>query len=200
MYTDMQKIVLTDASPGMNADSDELAKVLIARTGLTPRKKGSTEKMHLVLIRLYERAKTANQQKRPEEAVMTVEEMALFAGITRQTMYEYLSRWLDINLISKTSYIKDNKVIIGYKLNGTTLENAFLRVKEQVSSNLEQTQELIKEFQRILKNEKIKTRMHDKRTEPQLPSENDKEDKMEDIIPGDTEESDDYSDSDDLLD
>ncbi|MBN1385462.1 hypothetical protein JW968_00615 [Candidatus Woesearchaeota archaeon] len=151
----ISKIVLTNSSPGLNANSEELAKIIIDRIGLMPRKKGSTDKMHNVLIELYERSKDAYREKKPESAVVTVENMALLAGITRQTMYEYLNRWIDLNLISKTSYIKDGKVIIGYKLNGNTLENAFEKVRQRVADNLDQTAEYIGEVQKLLKNEKI---------------------------------------------
>ena len=120
-----------------------------------PRKKGSTDKMHKTLVEMYERAKQANRKKQPELAVMTVEEMGLFAGITRQTMYDYLSRWLDLKLITKTSYIKDNKVIIGYKLNGSTLENAFEKTSLAIQSNLDLTKKYIQELQKLVKNEKI---------------------------------------------
>ncbi len=150
------KIVLEDAEPGMAPDSEEMAKVVITRLGLLPRKKGSTEKMHLVLIELYEREKRANQLKKLEEAVMTVEEMAFFAGITRQTMYEYLERWTKLNLIQKTSYIKDNKVVIGYRLNGSTMEMAFEKAQLVVKNHMELTLKYVKEMQRLLKNEKIK--------------------------------------------
>lgn len=86
---------------------------------------------------------------------MTVEEMGYFAGITRQTMYDYLRRWLDLNLIVKTSYIKDNKVIIGYKLNGNTLEQAFERAFVQVKNNMDTTLKYAQELQKLVKNEKI---------------------------------------------
>ncbi len=57
---------------------------------------------------------------------MTVEEMGSYAGITRQTMYDYLKRWLALDIIIKTSYIGSNqKVVIGYKLNGNNIESAF---------------------------------------------------------------------------
>lgn len=151
----MSKIVLTDHEPGMNPTSEELAVIVLSRTGLMPRKKGSTEKMHRTFLELYERAKLANREKRPEKAVMTVEEMGTFAGITRQTMYDYLKRWLDLNLIIKTSYIKDSRVIIGYKLNGYTLETAFEKAAQVISANLENTQKYIIELQRLIKNEKI---------------------------------------------
>ncbi|NQV08524.1 hypothetical protein HQ529_01580 [Candidatus Woesearchaeota archaeon] len=152
----MRKIILTDVEPGMNPKSDELADVIITRMGLMPRKKGSTEKMNAVLMELYERAKKAHRERKPTEAVMTVEEMGVFAGITRQTMYDYLKRWLDLEMITKTSYIgADEKVVIGYKLSGNTLENAFEKARTKIKNNLEFTLRYIQEFQKILKNEKI---------------------------------------------
>ena len=151
----MAKIILNNHEPSINPTGDELASIVLARIGLMPRKKGSTERMHKTLLELYERSKSSNREKRPELAVMTVEEMGAFAGITRQTMYDYLGRWLDLNLITKTSYIKDSRVIIGYKLNGTTLEDAFLKAVQNIQSNLEVTQKYIKELQRLVKNEKI---------------------------------------------
>lgn len=149
------KIVFKEKEPGINANSDELARVVMARIGLEPRKKGSTDKMHKPLLEMYERTKQANREKRPELAVMTVEEMGMHAGITRQTMYDYLKRWLDLNLIVKTSYIKDGKVIIGYKLNGTTLESAFDKSQQRIRNHMETTLKYMKELQRTIKNEKI---------------------------------------------
>ncbi len=149
------KIILTNTEPSLNPSSEELSKVIIDRLGLMPRKKGSTENIHRVLIELYERSKSANQNKQPEKAVMTVEEMAVFAGITRQTMYDYLPRWVGLNLITKTSYINEGKVIIGYKLNGNTLEQAFEKVISRIQENLNFTRSYIQEFQKVLKNEKI---------------------------------------------
>lgn len=149
------KIVLTDSEPGMSPNSEELASIVLSRIGLEPRKKGSTEKMHLTLLELYERMKQASKLKKPEEAVMTVEEMGAFAGITRQTMYDYLKRWLDIGFIVKTSYIRESKVIIGYKLNGNTLDSAFEKSMMQIRNNLELTMKYIKELQKLIKNEKI---------------------------------------------
>ena len=152
----MNKIILTGIEPGINPNSDELANVIVTRLGLMPRKKGSTEKMNKVLIELYERAKRANREKRPTEAVMTVEEMAVLAGITRQTMYDYLKRWLAIDFIAKTSFIDgQNKVVVGYKLNGNTLENAFEKAKSRINSNLDLTLKFVQELQKTVKNEKI---------------------------------------------
>ena len=149
------KIMITDHEPGMNPTADELAKIILARVGLTPRKEGSTEKMHNVLLELYEKSKVSQRDKKPEAAVMTVEEMGLFAGITRQTMYDYLKRWLDLSLIVKTSYINEGKVIVGYKLNGNTLEGAFEKAMQKVSNNMETTMKLVRELQKQIKNEKI---------------------------------------------
>ena len=139
----------------MSPSSEELAQVVLARIGLMPRKKGATDKMHRTLLELYERSKQANRQKRPEMAVMTVEEMGMFAGISRQTMYDYLSRWTEISLIVKTSYINQGKVIIGYKLNGNTIEQAFEKAINSMRDHMETTQKFIRELQRLVKNEKI---------------------------------------------
>ncbi len=149
------KIVLQDHEPSMNPTSEELAKIIMARTGLEPRKSGATDKMYRVMLELYERSKIAYREKHPEQAVMTVEEMGAFAGITRQTMYDYLRRWLNLSMIVKTSYIIDNKVIIGYKLNGSTLEASFDKAQQQIRNNLELTSKYIRELQKSIKNEKI---------------------------------------------
>ncbi|MFW6383533.1 MAG: hypothetical protein ACOCZQ_02720 [Nanoarchaeota archaeon] len=151
------KIILTGREPDINAGSTELASILIERLGLMPRKKGSTEKMYNVLIELYERAKEASKRKMPNKTIMTVEEMGFFAGITRQTMYDYLKRWIELELVNKVSYIdQDNNVVIGYRLNGNTLEQAFEKTKARINNNLELTGKYIKELQRVLKNEKIR--------------------------------------------
>lgn len=156
----MNKIILTDAEPEYNADSDALAKIVTMRLGLLPRKKGSTDYMHKILLELYERTKKATREKNPELAVMTVEEMAAFASITKQTMYEYVDRWLQLEFISKVSYIgSDKKVVKGYKLSGNTLEDAFQKARIIVMKNLDATQNYIQELQKLLKNEKIKASM-----------------------------------------
>ncbi len=149
------KIILQDHEPSMAPSSEELAAVVLARIGLEPRKKGSTDKMYRVLVELYERSKLAYRKKRPEHAVMTVEEMGYFAGISRQTMYDYLNRWTSIRLIAKTSYIADGRVVIGYKLSGNTLEQAFNKVTSHVQIHMDLTQRYIRELQRLIKNEKI---------------------------------------------
>jgi len=150
------KIVLNQTEPGLSPNSEELAAIVLERIGLEPRKKGSTEKMRRTLIELYERAKKAAKEKNPTLSIMTVEEMGAYAGITRQTMYDYLKRWLSLDMIIKTSYVgQDQKVVIGYKLNGNTLESAFQKAMAKINNNLNQTLSYIGELQRILKNEKI---------------------------------------------
>ncbi len=160
------KIVLQNHEPSMNPTSEELAKIVMARVGLEPRKSGSTDKMFRTLMELYERSKQSNREKRPESAVMTVEEMGYYAGITRQTMYDYLRRWLELNMIVKTSYIINNKVVIGYKLNGTTLEASFEKARQQINNNMDLTAKYVQELQRRIKNEKISQAQKDKNPEP----------------------------------
>ena len=59
-----RQYTLTNFDPGsLSPDSVELAKVIINRIGLMPRKKGSTEDMHKTLIELYERTKQAAKEK-----------------------------------------------------------------------------------------------------------------------------------------
>ncbi len=150
-----EKIVLNGIEPSINPDSDEMANVVLSRIGLLPRKKGATDKMHRTLLEMYERAKQSYRTKKPELSVMTVEEMGMHAGITRQTMYDYLRRWTEINLIVKTSYISDGKVVVGYKLNGNTIEQAFEKAMSTIKQNMDATQRYIRELQRLVKNEKI---------------------------------------------
>ena len=150
------KIILKNKEPGINPDSAELASVILERIGLEPRKKGATDKMYRTFIELYERTKKASREKNPISAIMTVEEMGAYAGITRQTMYDYLKRWLELDIIIKTSYIgQDQKVVIGYKLNGNTLENSFQKAIVKIKNNLDLTLKYALELQRVLKNEKI---------------------------------------------
>lgn len=158
-----RKIVLTNVEPGsINPNSEELSKVIINRIGLVPRKKGSTDQMYKAFLLLYERMKQSNQEKKPEIAVVTVEDMGNAAGITRQTMYDYLGRWLDLDLMVKTSYIVEGKVVIGYKLNGNTLENAFEKAMVKVKNNMDLTLKYVQELQRTIKNEKLRTVMKEK--------------------------------------
>lgn len=149
------KIVLQQEEAGPSPDAKAIAEVVMARFGLLPRKKGSTEKMHQVLLQLYERTKQAQRERRPEIAVMTVEELGYHAGISRQTMYEYLERWLVLDLITKTSFIKTGSVIIGYRLNGSTLEAAFEKAGVRIQNHFELSMKYVRELQKLIKNEKI---------------------------------------------
>ena len=154
---------LTNAEPNsVSPDSKELSDVVITRMGLSPRKVGSTDKMYRVLIELYERMKLSNRDKKPELAVFTVEEMGNTAGITRQTMYDYIKRWIDLDLIVKTTYIFEGKVIIGYKLNGATLENAFEKAAVQIKNHTDLTLKYVRELQNTVKKEKISETMKQK--------------------------------------
>ena len=155
----MAKFVLTDRKASLNPNSKELSTLLLDRMGIGPRKAGATDRIPNVLLELYEASKRANQNKKPEDAIMTVEESAAIAGITRQTMYDYIKRWISLNIITKASYIKNQEVIRGYKLNGQTLESAFQKAKQVIENNIEQTLDYVKELQRIIKNEKIKDKM-----------------------------------------
>lgn|SRR3989338_7090276 len=161
-----EKIILTNTEPGLNTDSDQLALIILDRLGLMSRKKGAQVKIERVLLQLYELQKEATREKDPTKAIMTVEDMALYAGITRQTMYDYLKRWLLIDFITKTSFVSsDKKVVIGYKLNGSTIENAFERARKKINNNLDVTQKYIVELQKSIKNEKISQSINQNKTE-----------------------------------
>lgn len=163
IFMPQEKIILTNHEPSLNPDSEQLAQIIIARIGLLPRKKGSTDKIHRVLLELYERQKTSLREKDPSKAIITVEEMAMHAGITRQTMYDYLKRWLLLDFITKTSFVSsEKKVVIGYKMNGSTLENAFEKSKKKIVDNLDATQRYIVELQKSIKNEKISQTVQEK--------------------------------------
>ena len=135
---------------------EEIAKTILTRFGLVPRKKDGTAKFHKLLLELYERKKQANREKRPEIAVMPVEEMGIFSGIKRQTMYDYLKRWLDLQILKKTSFVSNGKVIIGYELNGNNIEGSFRKAEYVIKNHLEQSFKLIDEIQNEIKKEKIK--------------------------------------------
>jgi len=148
-------IQLGNAEVLPDAETEEMAKVLLARFGLLPRKKDGAAKMHALLLELYERKKQANKEKKPESAVMPVEEMGIFAGIKRQTMYDYLHRWLTLGILKKTSFVADGKVVIGYELNGNNLEGAFRKAESTIKNHLEDSFKLLGELQNKIKKEKI---------------------------------------------
>ena len=139
-----------------DASSDEIARAILARFGLLPRKKDGQARMHSLLLELSERKKASNREKKPEMAVLTVEDMGVFAGIARQTMYEYLNRWLDLNILKKTSFVSSGKVVIGYELNGPTMEGAFKKAEQTLSNHVQISLELVRRLQQEVKREKLK--------------------------------------------
>ncbi len=149
-------IMLNKTEPVGNAPS-EVSKVLLARFGLLPRKKDGIAKFDKLLLELYERKKQANREKKPEKAVMPVEEMSLYAGIKRQTMYDYLKRWLELQILKKTSFVLDGKVVIGYELNGTNLEGAFRKAEATIKAHLNLSFRLIEQLQSEIKKEKLRS-------------------------------------------
>ena len=138
------------------AGTDELARTLLARFGLVPRKKDGAAQMHRLLLELSERKKAANREKKPEMAVVPVETMAPFAGIARQTMYEYLRRWLDLNILKKTSFVADGKVVIGYELNGTNIESAFRKGESTIKAHIDHSFRIVEQLQSEVKRDKLR--------------------------------------------
>lgn len=160
------KFELEHKEPLPDADPEELARVVLARFGLLPRKRDGLAKMHKLLLELYERKKISNREKKPESAVMTVEEMGLFAGIKRQTMYDHLGRWLALSVLKKTSFVSNGKVIIGYELNGPNMESAFKKAETAVKNHAEKSIELVKMLQGEIKREKLKSTLAQKEDKP----------------------------------
>ena len=156
-------IELSHAEALPDAAPEELARIIVARFGLLPRKKDGCAKMHTLLLEMYERKKAANREKKPELAVMPVEEMGVHAGIKRQTMYDYLRRWLDLNIVKKTSFVNEGKVVIGYELNGGTMKDAFEKAATTVKNHLEHSLVLVDKLQNEIKREKIKDSMATKK-------------------------------------
>jgi hypothetical protein len=152
---DPLKIQLENSEILPDAKKEEIARVILSRFGLLPRKKDGTAKMHELILELYERKKQANREKKPELAVMPVEEMGLFAGIKRQTMYDYLHRWLELNVLKKTSFVSGGKVVIGYELNGNNLEGAFRKAEQSIKNHLETSFKFVNHLQNEIKKEKI---------------------------------------------
>ncbi len=148
---------LLDNAEAVNNDVHELSKVLLARFGLLPRKKDGSAQLHKLLLELYERKKVANKDKKPEAAVMPVEEMALHAGIKRQTMYDYLNRWLDLQVLKKTSFVANGKVVVGYELNGTNLEGAFRKAESTLKGHMDASFRVIEQLQNEIKKEKLRS-------------------------------------------
>ena len=161
------KVQLEHKEPSDNATADEFAKVLVARFGLSPRKSDASAQFHRLLLELSERKKSANRDKRPEVAVMPVEEMGSFAGIRRQTMYDYLHRWLDLQILKKTSFVASGKVIIGYELNGQNIEGAFRKAETCIKNHLDASFKLVEQLQSEVKKEKLRAGTPDESETPE---------------------------------
>jgi hypothetical protein len=162
------KIELKYMNPGQGADSDELSRVILARFGLMPRKKDAKAGFHRLLLEMYEKKKAANNDKKPELAVMTVEEMGAISGIKRQTMYDYLRRWTSLQILKKTSFVNNGAVVAGYELNGTNLENAFRKAESIVHEHINKSIEIVKELQNEVKKEKLRKK-NDRNEENERP-------------------------------
>lgn len=150
------KFVLEGNEALPDASTEELARVLLARFGLLPRKADGSAKMHTLLLQLYERKKEALRDRKPERAVLPVEEMGAFAGIARQTMYEYLHRWLELGILKKTSFVAEGSVVIGYELNGANLEAAFRKAETVLQNHVESSFKLIERLQNDIKRDKLR--------------------------------------------
>ena len=150
------KIQLEHAEALPDANVEELSRTLLARFGLLPRNKDGSAAMHKLLLELYERKKAANRDRKPEAAVIPVDMMGNIAGIKRQTMYEYLHRWLDLSILKKTSFVADGKVVIGYELNGANLEGAFRKAETAVRNHLEASLKIVDTLQNEVKKDKIR--------------------------------------------
>lgn len=161
------KIQLENKEVVDDNSAEHLAMVLLARFGLLPRKKDASAQIHKLLLELYERKKKANRERMPEAAVVPVDEMGAFAGISRQTMYEYLHRWLDLSILKKTTFVADGKVVTGYELNGQNLEGAFRKAEVVVKNHLEYSFKLVDKLQNEIKKEKIIETLSSKKEEHQ---------------------------------
>ena len=134
-----------------------ISPVALLIPSAVPRKKDGTAKFEKLLLELYERKKLANRDKKPEAAVMPVEEMGIFSGIARQTMYEYLKRWVSLGILKKTSFVANGKVIIGYELNGNNLEGAFGKASQAIHNHTETSLDIIRNLQLEIKKEKLRS-------------------------------------------
>lgn len=154
------KLVLSTKQAEVGMSAEELAHVIVERLGLVPRKKNATEHTYKLLLELYERQKQSVQMKDPALAIMTVEEMAMYTKISRQTMYEYLGRWLHTGMLQKVSFLDDKrKLVVGYRLCGSTLEDAFGHMRTLLHKHVELTGQYIVDLQKRIKNEKISASM-----------------------------------------
>lgn len=157
-------IQLARTRPLEHADPKELTRCILSRFGLLPRKQGAKIRVEALLLELYERKKHAYRHKRPDNAVMTVEAMATYARVSRQTMYDYLYRFLQINILKKTSFMKDHALITGYELSGHNLETSFSKAISIIHEELDASLELVRSLQNEIKKEKLRlTTEHEKK-------------------------------------
>lgn len=150
------KIELKYMNPGEGANSEELSKVILARFGLVPRKKDAKAGFHKLLLEMYERKKTSNNEKKPELAVLGVEEMGAISGIKRQTMYDYLRRWTSLQILKKTTLVSNGVVMSGYELNGVNLEASFKKAEAIIQDHVNKSIDIVKELQNEIKKEKLR--------------------------------------------
>ena len=144
------------SKPLDNANSRELTRCILDRFGLLPRKSGAKIHVENLVMELYERKKRAYKDKNQDAAIMTVEEMATFSNISRQTMYDYLYRFLSLNILKKTSFISQNKLVVGYELSGNNLETSFSKAIELINEQLSTSMDIIKDLQNEIKKEKLR--------------------------------------------
>jgi hypothetical protein len=119
--------------------SDEILKTILKRMGLAPSKVDAIGDFNRLFKELYERKKFAI--KDPKNSVMSVDEMSIYAGIKRQTMYDYLNRWLEIRFLKKTCIGFNEK--IGYELSGASLEASFQKVQDYFQKEMNLTGNMI---------------------------------------------------------
>jgi hypothetical protein len=149
-------IQLSLSKPLDNSDSKVLMECVLDRFGLLPRKAGAKVRIEALILELYERKKRAYKEKNPNLAIMTVEEMAIFSQISRQTMYDYLDRFLQLSILKKTSVILDKKLTCGYELSSNNLETSFAKALETINEQLSTSMDLIKKLQNEIKKEKLR--------------------------------------------
>jgi len=150
------KFELKHVNPSPGADQKELSNVVLARFGLIPRKKDAKAAFNKLLLEFYERKKQSLKDKKPELAIMSIDEMALYSNIKRQTMYDYLKRWLSLALIKKASFARGNSIIRGYELNGSNLENAFRKAETIVQQHILRSIDYINDLQNEVKKDKLR--------------------------------------------
>ena len=62
-----------------------------------------------------------------------------------------------LNLLKKTSFVSDGKVVIGYELNGNNLEGAFRKAEATIKAHIDTSFRLIEQLQSEIKKEKLRS-------------------------------------------